>query len=214
MTKQTWSVKDSLYSKKDFALFRIKIDLFISKARKEGQLCFSDNKPTRVSYVFYILTVFSRFLRLHHRHCPRITISVSLLRALLFLAQDQSGQSQAHLAHLGYRSEQRIRLILHTGTASDIIRDVTKRGTVSKVWDLFNFNTRNNKLQNLKNFKVAQFWLHSVKLQAPEKKKKRKTPLTVKKDLFILFFFWMNNDNTNDWKKFGISFLFALELSI
>ena len=133
MTKQTWSVKDSLYSKKDFALFRIKIDLFISKARKEGQLCFSDNKPTRVSYFFYILTVFSRFLRLHHRHCPRITISVSLLRALLFLAQDQSGQSQAHLAHLGCRSEQRIRLILHTGTASDIIRDVTKRGTVAKV---------------------------------------------------------------------------------
>lgn len=134
------------------------------------------------------MTVFSRFLRLHHRHCPRITISVSLLRALLFLAQDQNGQSQAHLAHLGCRSEQRIRLILHTGTASDIIRDVTKRGTVAKAWDLFNFNTRNNKLQNLKNFKVAQFWLHSVKLQAPEEKKKKNTFNSQKRPFHTLFF--------------------------
>ena len=42
-------------------------------------------------FVFFFLTVFGRFLRLHHRYFgPRITNFVSPVHVIFLLAQDQS----------------------------------------------------------------------------------------------------------------------------
>ena len=56
------------------------------RAGRESLLCLQQNKPSRVVYVFFGLTVFCRFLRLYRRYCPQITNFVSLLHATFFSA--------------------------------------------------------------------------------------------------------------------------------
>ena len=58
----------------------------IMRAGRESLLCLQQNKPSRVVYVFFGLTVFCRFLRLYRRYCPQITNFVSLLHATFFSA--------------------------------------------------------------------------------------------------------------------------------
>lgn len=94
---------------KDFALIRIKNDLFLSRARTESQLCqlIKHNKPTRFVYVSLVLTVFCHIVQFHHLHCPKITNFVSLHQAF-FSCSGSNCSILAHFACSGGQSEHRI----------------------------------------------------------------------------------------------------------
>ena len=53
--------------------------MFTSRAWKGSYLCLLHNKLTRVVSVFFVLTIFCRFLRFQCRNCPRITNVVPIL---------------------------------------------------------------------------------------------------------------------------------------
>lgn len=71
---------------------------------------------------------FFAVLRLHCRHCKKITNLVSPLHAVFFLREIKTGDPirvrWAHLARLGGQSDYRNRLILLTGAFSCIMREI------------------------------------------------------------------------------------------
>ena len=71
---------------------------------------------------------FFAVLRLHCRHCKKITNLVSPLHAVFFLREIKTGDPirvrWAHLARLGGQSDYRNRLMLLTGVFSCIIREI------------------------------------------------------------------------------------------
>ena len=76
------------------------IGLF-QEARKKATV-FVAQHSTRVLYVFFVLTLFCNFLRLHRWHCPRITNFVSL-RGIK--AGNPERARGTHLCRLGNQSE-------------------------------------------------------------------------------------------------------------
>ena len=73
-------------------------------------------------YFFFVV------LRLHCRHCKKITNLVSPLHAIFFLREIKTSDPirvrWAYLARLGGQSDYRNRLILLTGAFSCIIREI------------------------------------------------------------------------------------------
>ena len=92
----------------EFFFFRISslyqeasmIGLF-QEPRKKATV-FVAQHSTRVLYVFFVLTLFCNFLRLHRWHCPRITNFVSL-RGIK--AGNPERARGTHLCRLGNQSE-------------------------------------------------------------------------------------------------------------
>ena len=71
--------------RKDFALIRIKNDLFVLRAEKANSEC--DRINPRGSFdFFFVLIVFCRILRLLRQHCPIVTNFVSPLHELFSCA--------------------------------------------------------------------------------------------------------------------------------
>ena len=83
--------------------------------------------------VFFVLNSFCRFWRLHRRYCPNLSNSARTFRAIFFvyflfcllllllLFFFFAGIIARNLVHWGSQWEHRIRFILPTGTASNII---------------------------------------------------------------------------------------------
>ena len=69
---------------------------------REKATVFVAQHSTRVLYVFFVLTLFCNFLRLHRWHCPRITNFVSL-RGIK--AGNPERARGTHLCRLGNQSE-------------------------------------------------------------------------------------------------------------
>lgn len=92
---QTSSVsKESTILQRFCALTQIKNDLFLLRAGKESQLCLWHNEPTRFVFVFFILTVFCYFLRLHCQQCLRIMNIVFLFHTISFLSRIKAGNPE------------------------------------------------------------------------------------------------------------------------
>ena len=95
---------------------------------KDSQPVLLQNYQTGVVCVFFVLTVFCRFLRFYRPRCPRISNLKCPLQIIFFLRGTKAGNPErarwVHIARSGRQSEHRIRFILPTGTASDSIERV------------------------------------------------------------------------------------------
>lgn len=74
-----------------FRLNKNKEWLFVSRTGKEADCVCGTINPRETVGVSFFLPIFCRFLRLHHRHCQKITNFVSLLHETYFLARNRNG---------------------------------------------------------------------------------------------------------------------------
>ena len=89
---RTSLVKKDFLCRKKITLYwvRVKNYFFTSRAAGRKSNLFVAHETHESSYVFFVLTVFCHFLRLRHRHCPKITNLVGLHHEIF---------SKAHLAY-------------------------------------------------------------------------------------------------------------------
>ena len=89
LTEQAWSKKDFLCSKK-ITLYWVRVKNYFLTSRATGKKSniFVAHETHESS--FFVSTVFCRFLRLRHRHCPKITNLLGLQHEIF---------SKAHLAY-------------------------------------------------------------------------------------------------------------------
>ena len=118
--QQTWSIKDSLLSKKNFTLIRIKNDfLFFLRAGKERRPCSQQNKSTShlicfLGLFYFFLPLFMNFLNSTPWNFHEIEAGNSERARCGYLA-----------CLLGNQSKHKICTILPTGAVSYVKDDMT-----------------------------------------------------------------------------------------